>query len=331
MFLDLLNKTDTLIRKLGLCNDKIIIQCKYHDISIKINDIQVISTSQDCLLFRDCHGNSYSSAPSLTLSKIEKTLKNYPQFIRTHESFIVNFNHLDYFAPSKVDSGGRSLTMKKTNLFVPLSSTNVKKVKDYFNIKSLEHVEPWNIRYSVIISENLRNFDKEIRFMSTEELKQNFRFKYNIEFNVREFIANMIWEYYNLLQNGKRDPIEGNIRTFWYYLKPTLSKAVNINSQSQYGIMIDTFRELIVTHKLFKYKDFGFISDSEANYSIGSSHPEIILVGEKAGHLKKLKRLQDEYGVTLAVLGGMPSILGTEYRVKSHKGTKSPIGNKIIF
>ena len=251
----------------------------------------------------------------MTLSKIEKTLKNYPQFIRTHDSFIVNFNHLDYFAPSKVDSGGRSLTMKKTNLFVPLSSTNVKKVKDYFNIKSLEHVEPWNIRYSVIISENLRNFDKEIRFMSTEELKQNFRFKYNIEFNVREFIANMIWEYYNLLQNGKRDPIEGNIRTFWYYLKPTLSKAVNINSQSQYGIMIDTFRELIVTHKLFKYKDFGFISDSEANYSIGSSHPEIILVGEKAGHLKKLKRLQDEYGVTLAVLGGMPSILGTEYLV----------------
>ena len=41
----------------------------------------------------------------------------------------------------------------------------------------------------------------------------------------------------------------------------------------------------------------------------------IILVGEKAGHLKKLKRLQDEYGITIAVLGGMPSILSTEYLV----------------
>ena len=28
VFLDLLNKTDTLIRKLGLCNDKIILPCK---------------------------------------------------------------------------------------------------------------------------------------------------------------------------------------------------------------------------------------------------------------------------------------------------------------
>jgi hypothetical protein len=51
VFLDLLNKTDILIRKLGLCNDKIIISCKYHDISIKINDIQVISTSQDVFYF----------------------------------------------------------------------------------------------------------------------------------------------------------------------------------------------------------------------------------------------------------------------------------------
>ena len=125
----------------------------------------------------------------------------------------------------------------------------------------------------------------------------------------------MIWEYYNLLLIGKRDPIEGNIRTFWYYLKPTLSKAISINSLSQYGIMIDTFRKLVVQHKLFKYKDFGFISDSEGNYILGNSKPNIILVGEKAGHLKKLKRLQDEFGVTVAVLGGMPSILSTEYLV----------------
>lgn len=84
---------------------------------------------------------------------------------------------------------------------------------------------------------------------------------------------------------------------------------------AHYGIMIDTFRDLIVNHKLFKYKDFGFISDSEGNYILGNRFPNIILVGEKAGHLKKLKRLQDEYGVTIAVLGGMPSILSTEYLV----------------
>ena len=151
--------------------------------------------------------------------------------------------------------------------------------------------------------------------MSADELKNNFKYQSTNKFNIREFMANMIWEYYNLLQAGKRDPIEGNIKIFWYYLKPTLSKSVTINSMSHYGIMIDTFRDLIVNHRLFKYKDFGFISDSEGNYILGTHHPNIILVGEKAGHLKKLKRLQDEYGITIAVLGVMPSILSTEYLV----------------
>jgi hypothetical protein len=128
-------------------------------------------------------------------------------------------------------------------------------------------------------------------------------------------MANIIWEYYNLLQIGKREPIEGNIRTFWYYLKPTLSKVVSIDSVSHYGTMIDTFKTLIVNHKLFKYKDFGFIPDSEGNYILGNHYPNIILVGEKTGHLKKLKRIQEEFGITIAVLGGMPSILSTEYLV----------------
>ena len=135
--------------------------------------------------------------------------------------------------------------------------------------------------------------------MNPEELKLNFKYKSITDFNIREFMANIIWEYYNLLQIGKREPIEGNIRTFWYYLKPTLSKVVSIDSVSHYGIMINIFKELIVNHKLFKYKDFGFIPDSEGNYIIGNQFPNIILVGEKTGHLKKLKRIQEEFGLSL--------------------------------
>jgi hypothetical protein len=282
---------------------------------IKINDVQVITTLKGSagLEFFDSQGKSYKTKPSANLNDIEKKLLDFPQFFRTHESFIVNFNHLDYFAPSETDTQGRTLVFKNTGVKAPLSSGNVDQVKKYFKTGSLEHVEPWNREYQAIIDENLRSFEKEIRFMSADELKANFKYKATGEFNIREFMANMIWEYYTLLQLGKRDPIEGNIRTFWYYIKPTLSKATTINSQSQYGIMIDVFRELVVTHGLFKYKDFGFVSDDTGNYVLGTKHPNIILAGEKSGHFRKLQRLQEEFGITIISLGGMPSILNTEY------------------
>lgn len=302
-------------RKSGFTQERFFIDGSDFDQSIKINEIQVITISEKGFSIVNINGEIYETKSSLSLTDLEKQLSTFSQFIRTHEKFIVNLNHLAYFSPSPTDSQTKILTFKYGITKALLSFSNADKVKRYFNIKSLNHVEPWNEKYQSIIDENLRIFEKEIRFMPIEELKENFKYQSTGQFNTREFMANMIWEYYNLLQIGKRDPIEGNIRTFWYYLKPTLSKAITINSQSQYGIMIDTFRDLIVNHQLFKYKDFGFISDSEGNYLIGNTYPNIILVGEKAGHLKKLKRLQEEFGVTIAVLGGMPSILSTEYLV----------------
>jgi hypothetical protein len=305
------------LNKLGLTNERFFISGYGFDSSLKKKNIQIITTSKDTgkIEIFDKFGNKHIIKSSMTIGNIEKLFLNFPQFIRTHENYIVNINELDYFSPSETEKQGKTLSFRSTGFKAFLSASNSDKVKRYFNIKSLDHVEPWNEKYQSIIDENLRSFEKEIRFMPIEELKNNFKYQSTGEFNIREFMANMIWEYYNLLQAGKRDPIEGNIRTFWYYLKPTLSKAVTIDSMSQYGIMINTFRDLIVNHRLFKYKDFGFISDSEGNYILGNQHPNIILVGEKAGHLKKLKRIQEEYGITIAVLGGMPSILSTEYLV----------------
>ena len=306
-------KINSLYRKLGLNQKRFFIDGFDTDKSLNLNEVQIIAISDDVSIV-DVSGNVYEHKPNISINDLEKKLLPYPQFMKTQEKFIVNLNHLDYFLPDK-ESNNIFLGFKNTSIKAILSPPNFDKVKKYFGIKSLVHVEPWSEEYQAILDENLRTFDKEIRFMNPEELKNNFKYQSTGEFNIREFMANMIWEYYNLLQVGKRDPIEGNIRTFWYYLKPTLSKVVNINSMSHYGIMIDTFKNLIVNHKLFKYKDFGFISDSEGNYIIGIRFPNIILVGEKAGHLKKLKRIQDEYGVTIAVLGGMPSILSTEYLV----------------
>ena len=305
------------LNKLDLTNERFFLSGKDSDSSIKKKDIQIITTSKESgyLEIFDKFGTKHLIKSSMNIGNIEKLFSNFPQFIRTHENYIVNINQIDSFSPSPTEYKGKTLSFKFTDFKAVLTASNLSKVKQYFKIKSLDHVEPWNDNYQSIIDENLRTFEKEIRFMNQEELKLNFKYKSITDFNIREFMANIIWEYYNLLQIGKREPIEGNIRTFWYYLKPTLSKVVSIDSVSHYGIMINIFKELIVNHKLFKYKDFGFIPDSEGNYILGNQFPNIILVGEKTGHLKKLKRIQEEFGITIAVLGGMPSILSTEYLV----------------
>lgn len=309
-------KLKTLYRKYGLTNDKIIIHSKGAKPVVKINDIQAVKTDkkQGLEIFVKS-GNKYQTRRTYDLKAFEKILKNYPQFVRTHKEYIVNMNHLDYFEPSKTEFKAFMIGLRHTGLKVPLSVFYSERVKTYFNLKSLEHVTPWNQDYQSIIDENLRKFDKEIRLMTREELLENFKYKSTGDFNIKEFMANMIWEYFNLIQDGKKDPIDGNIRTFWYILKPTLSKAVKIDSEKHYLNMIGVFKRLAVNHALFKYKDFGFISEKQDMYKIGETHPDIFFVGEKAGHFKKIQKIAQEFGTSVISLGGSPSILTTEYLV----------------
>ena len=207
------------LNKLGLTNERFFLSGYGFDSSLKKKDIQIITASKDTgkIEIFDKFGNKHTIKSSMIIGNIEKLFSNFPQFIRTHENYIVNINEVDYFSPSTTETQGKTLSFRLTGFKAVLSASNSDKVKRYFKIKSLDHVEPWNEKYQSIIDENLRSFEKEIRFMPIEELKNNFKYQSTGEFNIREFMANMIWEYYNLLQAGKRDTIEGNIRRFWFY------------------------------------------------------------------------------------------------------------------
>jgi len=161
-------------RKLGLTQENFFIDGLDFDQSMKINEIQIIMISEKGFLIVNINGETFETRSVLSLSDLEKKFSSFPQFIRTHERFIVNLNHLAYFSPSPTDSQTKILTFKCSNKNALLSFSNANKVKRYFKIKSLDHVEPWNEKYQSIIDENLRIFDKEIRFMPIEELKNNF-------------------------------------------------------------------------------------------------------------------------------------------------------------
>ena len=174
------------LRKLGLDHHWFFIDGKDFDTALKVNDIQVITSNEEGILVTDINGKTYQTKATMTLFQAEKDLLLFSQFIRSHERFLVNLNHLDYFSPSISEPQGKNLTFRN-NFRALLSASNADKIKRYFNIKSLEHVEPWNEKYQSIIDENLRSFEKEIRFMSADELKDNFKYQSTNQFNIREF------------------------------------------------------------------------------------------------------------------------------------------------
>ena len=125
------------LNKLDLTNERFFLSGKDSDSSIKKKDIQIITTSKESgyLEIFDKFGTKHLIKSSMNIGNIEKLFSNFPQFIRTHENYIVNINQIDYFSPSPSEPQGRTLTFKNTNFTALLSASNSDKVKKFFNIR----------------------------------------------------------------------------------------------------------------------------------------------------------------------------------------------------
>lgn len=246
--------------------------------------------------------------PSESLATLGARLAAHPAIVRTHNSYLVNLDHAVCVARKDADQHTLTFANGRT---APVTM-NERRVLAYFGIESLEHVIPWNERLAAIISENLRTFDKDIRFMSDAEIRANFSTKSTGEIVIRQLIGNIVWQAYNWIREGKLDPLDGNIRSFWYsHVKPVLGRFFPL-SESFYSTVTDVFAEYVGIHHLFRYADMGLVDDSGASKAVGSKHPHIILCAEKQGHLKALQQIAAETGVTIIALGGQPSLLTTE-------------------
>lgn len=258
-------------------------------------------------------GETILSNTAFPLARAVDALVAWPQFQRLHESALVNLHQVESVGSHPLQVRDYQLRLVGgQNVTVP--ETRAPMLMRWFGLESLRKVKPLHRRWgAAFYLENLRPFPKQLRLMNADELRAHFAHPRTGKIQARELIANFIWEYYQLMNRGLRPPIQGNIRTFWYLLKPTLAKVVTIQGQKQYAIMLDVFQRMAVRHKLFKFRDFDFTDEGQQFYQLGDRHPQIILVSEKTGHYKRLQALQQEFGFTLIALGGMPSILTTEY------------------
>lgn len=165
--------------------------------------------------------------------------------------------------------------------------------------------------------EGVKLFDEDIRRMSAEALQENFRFVSSPRVNATGLIKSLIWQAYIDISEGRRPPIEGNIRSFWYTdVKPVLARAgLNVSGRQYVERVYDQFVEYVMTYHLFKYRDFGFIDEGKGSRRIGRTNGHVILMGEKQGLFPIIDELAAEVDCTGVALNGYSSVLATEYLV----------------
>ena len=170
----------------------------------------------------------------------------------------------------------------------------------------------------ILEKEGIKDFDKDIRSMTKRELKKHFSFKSG-KLNPTRLLKNLIWQSYTWIGNGKAEPIEGNIRSFWYsWPKPVLSRlGLDVSNRKYTDKMYDVFVELITEHRLFRYVDFGFVDGNVYLRTIGSKNGHLILFVEKKGLFPIVKAIAEKHKATAIAFVGFPSYFTTEFLVRS--------------
>ena len=89
-----------------------------------------------------------------------------------------------------------------------------------------------------------------------------------------------------------------------------------------YMLFLRLLHDMVYRHRLFNYREFGFKDPYPEDRLIGNLRPHLVLLVEKGDRVEEFgRRLQAEFGITLHILQGMPSLMSTEFfaqELKSH-------------
>ena len=173
-------------------------------------------------------------------------------------------------------------------------------------------------KQSILDKEGISNFDEDIRLMPAKTIRKLFRFKTKRKLSPTRLIKNLIWQAYCWISDGRMDPIEGNLRSFWYIsVKPVLSRVgLKVSGQKYPDIVYSMFVELVTVHRLFRYADFGFIDDRRFHRTIGTQNGQLILFIEKDGMYSILREIAQKHGATAIALNGFPSYMTSEFLIR---------------
>lgn len=291
--------------------NKILIQTKTELRAVSLNEIVYISAvdSSASSVFLVTGSELASPKP---IAFLNNQLKKYSFFAQCHKNYIVNLaNMYSYKSIQKIVY----LVFKINNkqIEIPVSPSYSEKIKKYLDVPTLSNIFPYNRIEKILKHERIKNYEKDLRFFSNEELLKEFGAHSSKLMLKPVYVKNVIWQLYNWIKLKKAYPVEGNIRTLWYsHIKSVFSR-LNILDQGDDTIINTVLVELTYKYNLFKYSDLGLVDENRHNWKIGAKNPHIIVFAEKAGHLNTLEQINEQSGVSVIALGGQPSHLTTEY------------------
>lgn len=169
----------------------------------------------------------------------------------------------------------------------------------------------------------IRSYRKLIHDQDRAWLQENFAAgatKYPV--NVSKLVRNILFQTYERIKAGEREPFNELIRTFWYtHVKPTLTRAEALSEETdQANEVSDELVRMVVEEELFDYADIGFSDENEANRTV-RTNANVILFAEKIGHTAFLKEMGEKFQISTIAFGGQPGALTTEYFVRDIKAT----------
>jgi len=169
----------------------------------------------------------------------------------------------------------------------------------------------------VLTAEGIADYAQDLRQLSATELRGLFAFASSGKINATRVIKNLIWQAYTAIRDGRRPPIAGNLRSFWYTdIKPVLSRlGVPVEGRRATELVYDAFVELVTRHHLFHYRDLGFLDEGAQTRAVGQTNGTCILFAEKDGRFALVRDIAQASDATALALGGYPSSLATEYLV----------------
>jgi hypothetical protein len=97
-------------------------------------------------------------------------------------------------------------------------------------------------------------------------------------------------------------------------VKPVLSRlGLRVEGRRYTERVYDVFVEMVTQHRLFRYRDFGFLDEGAHARVVGRTNGALILFAEKEGRFELVREIAQAYDATGVALGGYPSSLATEY------------------
>jgi hypothetical protein len=169
----------------------------------------------------------------------------------------------------------------------------------------------------LLAAEGIADYPQDLRQLSAAEWRRLFAFASSGKINATRVIKNLIWQAYTAIRDGRRAPLAGNLRSFWYTdIKPVLSRlGVPVEGRRATELVYDAFVELVTRHHLFHYRDLGFLDEGAQTRAVGQANGTVILFAEKDGRFALVREVAQAYDATALALGGYPSSLATEYLV----------------